>query len=74
MIDIGSALALAASLTMGAAPLRTAAADGVMQVAMCGGGSQSVPIHRKDRASDCPGACHAACARTARAENDEESD
>lgn len=74
MIDAGSVLAFAASVAMGAAPLRTAVSDGVMQVAMCGGSSQSLPTQRRDGNSDCPGACHAACARNVRAENDEDTD
>jgi hypothetical protein len=74
VIDTASALALAALLAMAAAPVRAAASDGVVQIAMCGGGSQPVPFHRKERDRDCPGACHAACARTMRGETDEEAD
>ncbi len=72
MIDAASALALAAALAMGTAPVRAAVPDGILRVAMCGGGSRPVPFHRRER--ECPGACHASCARTSRGEQEEEAD
>lgn len=63
-------LAACALATLGAMPIRAAQPGAVMWVAMCGGGMQPIPLGDKQSPGrDCPGACHATCARTIRGDD-----
>jgi hypothetical protein len=66
--------ALAAALALAVLPVRAAIAGDVVWVPRCGGGMQPIPVKGDRRGSDCPGACHAACARTLRGDDADEGD
>ncbi|WP_423605385.1 hypothetical protein [Sphingomonas sp. MS122] len=74
MNSVGRLLALAAVTGVGAVPVGAAAPAHVTWISMCGGAPQPVPLRKDERDRDCPGACHAACARTLRYEEDDDGD